>query len=143
MQVAGQLAEPFDAEPEDETVEFTAGEDVDLSTLRPGDEYLGPADDSRGTFKLLRQKRGGLIERAGAGRSVEFAAIEGGQDPEREANARRLLDAWRSVIDPGMTVKINELGHAWFTAEGKRVFLADVGSGFAWPTDEDAVTVEQ
>lgn len=53
----------------------------------------------------------------------------------RKANARWLLDAWRSVVDRGITVEVNELGHPWFTARGKRIFLAVVGSGFAWPSD--------
>lgn len=127
--VAGQIPEPFEALPEvdENPVDDTPGE--------PGAEYAGPSDKSGGSFQL-RQKKGGVIERK-VGRSTEFALVDGTSTPELEANAEAVLSAWRSLFDRGITFHVNELGHAWYLAEGNRRFLASVPGGFAWPTADE------
>lgn len=128
--VAGQLLEPFTARPE---LEQSATDDLDITVLQPGDAYPGPGDSDGGTFHL-RLKRGGIIERKVKG-GAEFAFTHGTASPDLEANATRLLAAWKTVLDRGITFHINGLGHAWYEAEGERRFLADVPGGFAWPED--------
>lgn len=130
--VAGRLDEPFEAleeSAESPTGEFdTPGE--------PGAPYDGPSDKSGGTFQL-RQKKGGVIERKLSDRGVEFALSDDSVALEKAANAERVLGAWRSLFDRGLSFHVNEVGHAWYLQEGSRRFLADVTGGFAWPTDED------
>lgn len=130
--VAGQLAEPFVVEPED------VGEagHLDLADLAPGDIYPGRATREGGTFKLS-QKRGGVIERR-TREGSEFALVEGTNAPELQANARRVLEAWRQVLDRGITFHVTGDGHAWYTTNGKRRFLAAVPGGFAWPSTQEA-----
>lgn len=129
IMVAGQLGESFtarlDATP--------SAEDVDISSLQPGAPYPGPGDTDGGTFQL-RLKRGGIIERKVKG-GAEFALTSGASNPDLEANGNRVLAAWKTVLDRGITFHVNGLGHAWYEAEGERRFLADVPGGFAWPED--------
>ena len=131
--VAGALAEPFIAL---DDIDMSSVADVDMDRLAPGDRYPGPSDKSGGTYKL-RQKGGGVIERKGPDRSSEFALTDGAGAPELHRNANQLLNAWRVVSNQGMTLHVNELGHAWYTEGGERRFLAAVPGGFAWPTDEE------
>ncbi len=128
--VAGRLAEPFALRPE-------GGEGRSIpepATLRSGDRYEGPLDDKGGTY-AIRQRSGGVIERRGRGRDVEWAYTEGTGDEEREANARAVLEAWRGLARQGMPFNVNEAGHAWFLEAGEPKFLAAVPGGFVWPSD--------
>jgi hypothetical protein len=134
--VAGALTEPFHTLDEVEEPDATA---ADLDQLRPGDPYPGPSDKSGGTYKL-RQRGGGVIERKSLVRTSEFALTDGPGPEDRLDNARRLLDAWRSVSSQGLSFHVNELGHAWYTEGGERRFLAAVPEGFAWPGDEEGVS---
>jgi hypothetical protein len=129
--VAGQLAEPFAAIDESTMM----ADDVDVSLLRPGDPYPGPADKDGGTYKT-RAKMGGVIERRALGGGNEFANRAADYDP-LSANAGALLDAWRAVLNRGITFHVNGLGHAWYTEGGTRRFLADVAGGFAWPPSRE------
>lgn len=131
--VAGQLPQPFEAV-EDATADEVA--DLDVDALEPGDEYHGPANHEGGEYKL-RMKLGGVIERR-RNRGSEFALTEGSGHAELEQNATRLLDAWRHELNRGLTIYVNDLGHAWYEAGGKRCFLASVPGGFAWPDNEGA-----
>ncbi|KLR59935.1 DNA/RNA helicase, superfamily II [Actinobacteria bacterium IMCC26207] len=128
--VAGQLSVPFAAVEEPLQAEAEA---VDVETLKPGERYLGPANADGGTFKI-RQKQGGVIEQK-VGRSVMFALTESEAHPDLAANAVRLLAAWKSALDFGLTVKLNGLGHVWYEAEGERRFLVSAPGGFVWPED--------
>ncbi len=130
--VAGALTEAFEVL--DDVDEDGAS---DTSELAAGDPYRGPSDKSGGTYKI-RQKQGGVVERKGPGRSGEFAAASGARS-ELIANLDRVLTAWRSVLDRGITFNVNERGDAWYTAEGARRFLAHVPGGFAWPSETEDV----
>lgn len=127
--VAGAIDQPFVALSEDSSAAA-----VDLDGLRPGDRYPGPSDKLGGSYKV-RQKQGGVIERKGPERSVEFAQTSGSDRSDLEANAVRLLSAWRSVLHRGVGFSINERGDAWYLAEGERRFLAHVPGGFSWPVN--------
>jgi len=126
--LAGQVTEPFRIR--EESVESFSAEA--LASLGPGDAYPGPTDREMGTFKL-RQKRGGVIERSERGVSA-FAITEG--DSAAASNGRRLLDAWKSLKLPGMTVYVNQLWHAWYRTDGEPRYLANVEGGFAWPESD-------
>jgi superfamily II DNA or RNA helicase len=129
----GQLAEPFallSARSVDRPV-------PDAERLRPGDAYDGPLDDRGGTY-ALRQRAGGVVERRGRGREVEFAFTEGTGDEQRERNAQAVLGAWRNLGRSGMPFKVNGAGHAWYLDGGEPRFLAAVPGGFVWPTDVEA-----
>lgn len=130
--VAGQLAEPF------ALVEPRLGNGAipDPEDLKPGDPYPGPLDKDGGEF-ALRQRRGGMVVKHGRGRNVDGALTEGTGDEVREQNARRVLDAWRSVASEGMPFTVNGVGHAWFLDAGEPRFLAAVPGGFVWPDDVD------
>lgn len=128
--VAGQLSDPFLARNEDKQETLT---DIDVTVLRPGAPYLGPGDDVGGEYQL-RLKRGGLIERKVKG-GAQFALTSDPARAELAENATRLLAAWKTVLNRGITFQVNELGHAWYEAEGERRFLADVPGGFAWQED--------
>jgi hypothetical protein len=125
--LAGQVSEPFRVAAASE-----ASADVDVSELRPGSLYSGPADKKEGTFKL-RQKSGGLIERR-AGSEIQFAITDQHGDVRSE-NALRLLAAWASLNTSGMSFSVNRLGHAWYREGGEVRFLAAVPGGFLWPGD--------
>ncbi|MCZ2109815.1 MAG: DEAD/DEAH box helicase, partial [Dehalococcoidia bacterium] len=103
--LAGRLAEPFVAKDEPAPL---AADQVDVAALRPGDPYAGPADADGGTFKI-GQRGGGVIERK-MGKETWTALTESDIHPELASNAVRLLDAWRSVLGRGLTIKINSLG---------------------------------
>lgn len=133
LYATGALGEAFEALDEPEPTDST---DVDVTTLAPGDPYPGPINADGGTVQL-RKKRGGVIEREAPDGSIEFAQVEGTGRTDLEANASRLLDAWKHALDRGVTVQINNLGHAWFTAGGQRRYLAEVQGGFAWPTAQE------
>jgi superfamily II DNA or RNA helicase len=126
--LAGQVSEPFRVAAASE-----ASADVDVSELRPGSLYSGPADKKEGTFKL-RQKSGGLIERR-AGSEIQFAITDQHGDVRSE-NAMRLLAAWASLNTSGMSFSINRLGHAWYREGGEVRYLAAVRGGFLWPESE-------
>lgn len=134
--LAGRLEEPFrlrEATPE------TAAPDI--GSLVVGAAYPGPTDRAGGTYKI-RQKRGGVIERV-RGKTSEFAAMEAPDQDPRIGNARRLLDAWKSLETAGLSFYVNRLGHAWYREAGEPRFLADVAGGFRWPEPElgDRATV--
>jgi hypothetical protein len=61
----------------------------------------------------------------------------GGGGGDFAENAERILEAWRSVLDQGISFHVNELGHAWYTEGGSRRYLAAVPGGFAWPTAKE------
>jgi hypothetical protein len=126
--LAGQLAEPFVAQDQPEPLDAS---ELDVESLKPGDPYRGPADSDGGTFKI-GQRGGGVIERKESKETLT-ALTQSEDHPELAANAVRLLDAWKSVLGRGLTIKVNGLGHAWYEAEGERRFLAEVPGGFAWP----------
>ena len=129
--VAGQLTETFEAVDESATM----ANDFDVSVLQPGDPYPGPADRDGGTYKT-RAKMGGVIERKAPGGGNEFANRAADSNPF-SANTGVLLDAWRAVLDQGITFHVNGLGHAWYTEGGTRRFLAAVPGGFAWPSNSE------
>jgi len=142
--VAGQLPEPLRIEdaPDEQGTDAPAGtQPVQLAppglqsaSVVPGSRYPGPTDKAGGTFKL-RQKGGGVIERRrpGAPAESEFALADASGDP-REANARRVLKAWRQLFDRGIPFSVNQVGDAWYVEGGERRFLAHVPGGFKWPS---------
>jgi hypothetical protein len=132
MVVAGRLAEPFVMR--DLGLATGGPLDMELVDLSPGDPYPGPTDKINGSFKL-GQKRGGVIERRVSSRSTEFALLQGSGSPELEANARRVLEAWRAASTTGLTFYVNSLWHAWYLDASEPRLLAKVPGGFAWPTD--------
>jgi superfamily II DNA or RNA helicase len=127
--VAGQLKEPFEAVAAVATVDGP----IDVASLAPGDRYPGPANKELGSYKT-RAKSGGVIQRRAPEGGTEFALTSLDSPEPLAANAHRLLAAWRSVIDRGITFHVNALGHAWYTEGGTSRFLADVTGGFAWPS---------
>lgn len=124
---AGVLAEPF------EVAEERGTEHIDVASLAPGDEYLGPSDKKGGTYKLS-QKAGGAIERPIRG-GREYADTS--SDSDRAANGRTILETWNELGRPTSRIFVNALGHAWFESGGRRLFIADVPAGFAWPEEEN------
>ncbi|WP_121257779.1 DEAD/DEAH box helicase [Nocardioides ferulae] len=127
--LVGQLEEPFEVAAEVTADEAPRGEDLEL---RPGAAYLGPSDRDGGTFRLS-QKGGGQIERTVKG-GKEFALMTGGST-KTEA-AQRVVEEWKRLGLPTSRFYVNSRGHAWYESGGERRFLADVGPGFDWPTDE-------
>ena len=69
-----------------------------------------------------------MIERD-VGGGVEFALTDGSGRGDLVANAQRLLQAWQQAVGQGITVQVNDLGHAWYTAGGRRRFLAPAVPG--------------
>jgi superfamily II DNA or RNA helicase len=130
--VAGALGEAFRAV---EEPAFPSEDDVDVTLLKPGDPYPGPATKEGGSY-TIRQKRGGVIERK-VGRSLEFALGSRDTDDERGRNADEVLDAWRTLVIVGLTINVNGPDHIWYTEGGVRRFLAHIPGGFAWPTEEE------
>jgi hypothetical protein len=128
--LAGQLEEPFRTRGEG-----TSG-DLNADHLTVGEIYPGPADKRRGTYKL-RRRAGGVIERR-AGRDQEMALTTGTDSPDRQADAQRVLTAWRSLGIPGTSFHVNSLGHAWYEEAGERKFLAEVPHGFIFPSETAA-----
>ena len=124
--VAGQIKEPLRLQkiPKEGSVEFNV---VDL---KPGSVYPGPQDKSNGAFKL-RQKKGGVIERR-QGDIFHFAVTDPSKD-QLAFNGRKCLTAWKSIGEEGFGFFVNQLGHAWYRAEGEARFLAHVPGGFLWP----------
>jgi superfamily II DNA or RNA helicase len=130
IMLAGQLNEPFRSH---EETDLGDSGPVDASSLAPGAVYPGPAGREHGAFHL-RMKRGGTIERKTKG-GAEFALTSGSEAADLEANAERVLRAWKDTLKRGITFYVNELDHAWYEAGGERLFLAEVPGGFAWPED--------
>ena len=127
--VVGRLTEPFRVAPE-----VTEGESVDVANLRPGAPYPGPSDRKGGVFRIS-QRGGGQVERTVRG-GRELAAVA---DTPRGRNAQTVLDAWDAIGRGTSKFFVNSLGHAWFEADGQRVFLANVTGGFAWPSEAEEV----
>lgn len=130
LMLAGQLSEPFTSRAE-------AGSDapIDPASMVAGQPYGGPMDKTYGEFRIS-QKRGGVIQRDLAGGVKEFAlANNAGSD--LEANAERVLVAWRSVARAGMNIALNSRWHAWYVEGGEPKFLAAVPGGFTWPSDPE------
>ena len=127
--VAGALSEPFRSI-ESEVAE-SAEEAVDAADLHPGDEIPGAPDKSGGTFQI-KQTRGGVIARKVKG-GVDMALTSDSGTPELEDNARRVLDAWRSLMDRGTSFNVDGNDIAWYAEAGSRRYLAHVPGGFAWP----------
>jgi superfamily II DNA or RNA helicase len=107
-------------------------QDVDATELRPGDNYAGPTDHEQGEFRISQRHKGAVERRAG--RLKELALVAGADDAVREANARRVVDAWRTLALPGVKFSVNRLSHAWFLDAGEPRFLAEVPGGFVFPT---------
>lgn len=124
----GQLVEPFRV-----AEEVSDASDVRERDLETGRAYLGPTDKSNGTFKIS-QRGGGSIERSVRG-GRELAGDEG--PAAEEQNARKILSAWESLDRAISRFSVNEVGHAWYEADGERRFLADVPEGFSWPTNNN------
>jgi hypothetical protein len=135
--VAGQLEQPFAIRDQDED----DSQVIETAHLGPGDFYAGAADATNGEYRVL-QKRGGVIERSLGGGAREFALTDptSAADQEKIDNARRLLDAWRSVSTSGMKIAVNGAWHAWYLDGGQPKFLASVSGGFAWPTEDARAT---
>lgn len=128
--MAGQLATPFTAQAELMQADSAA---VNVEALRPGDLYPGPANAEHGSFQI-RQKLGGRIQiKKKKGEEVMFALTNSEAHPQLAENALRLLEAWKSVLGRGLTVKVNGLDHVWYEVDGERRFLAVVSGGFVWP----------
>ena len=123
--LAGKLKEPFRTKGEG-SLDY-----VDVKRLSAGDIYTGSSDKQRGTYKL-GQRAGGVIERR-VSRGREAALTAGSISPEKQADARRVLAAWRSLGIPGMTFSVDSTGHAWYEKAGDRRFLAEVRHGFVFP----------
>jgi superfamily II DNA or RNA helicase len=123
--LAGRLSEPF------RTRDEGSLDSLSMKRLSAGDIYTGPADKGLGTYKL-GQRSGGIIERR-VHKGKEVALTTGSTSPEREADAKRVLAAWRSLGVPGMTFFVNSAGHAWYEQAGNRRFLAEVTHGFIFP----------
>jgi superfamily II DNA or RNA helicase len=113
--------------------DVTDASDIREQDLEPGRVYLGPTDKTNGTFKIS-QRGGGNIERAVAGGRELADAV--GETPQ-EVNARSILGAWESLNRVISRFSVNELGHAWYEADGERRFLAHVPEGFSWPTENN------
>ena len=125
----GQLAEPFallDSVPSN-------GEVPAVSSLRPGDPYTGPSTMTAAPSSCASGAAASSND--DKGREVEAAFDEGTGRLLQEQNARALLDAWRSLARPGMTVKVNHAGHAWYLDAGQPRYLASVEGGFVFPSD--------
>ena len=127
--VAGALSEPFRSI-ESDASESTDGP-VDPADLNPGDELPGAPDKSGGTFQI-KQTRGGVIARKVKG-GVDMALLSDSGTPDLEANAERVLEAWRKVMDRGTTFNVDGNDIAWYAEGGSRRYLAHVPGGFAWP----------
>lgn len=124
--LAGQLAQPFRLREISDQVDA----EFDVSNLVCGAEYLGPADQTLGAYKL-RQKYGGVIQRV-KGADTQFAIADIIQNPLSE-NVRKTLLAWQSLKTSGFTFYLNNLGHAWYREEGMPRFLSKATGGFLWP----------
>jgi len=133
--VAGQLGDPFMAVDESATM----SDDFDVTLLRVGDPYPGPADKDGGTYKT-RAKMGGVIERKAPDGGTEFALRDDARTPNLAQNVSDMLAAWRAAVDRGITFHVNSLDHAWYTQDGSRRFLASVPGGFAWPSAQEEET---
>jgi len=137
--VVGQLEEPFKVVQELDAA--TAIEQVD--GLVAGDPYPGPADKTRGTYKVS-QRAGGIIERKVPGGS-EIAHVDGSDNTVQVENARKVLAAWESLGRSFSRIFVNSLGHAWYEDAAGRKFLGVMEEGFAWPGEvggtNDAGTV--
>jgi hypothetical protein len=129
--VAGGLDETFRSIPD-----LSELDRAELSwPLRPGDALPGLPDRAGGVYSI-RQRRGGLIERK-TSTGVEWAYDDETDAPELAQNAIRVVEAWRSLLDRGITFFVGSDSFAWFVDEGMPRFLADVPGGFAWPTPHD------
>lgn len=124
----GQLAEPFRV-----AEEVVDAAEVREQDLVPGRVYLGPTDKTNGSYKIS-QRGGGSIERSVRG-GKEIADADGAAP--QQANARQILNAWECLDRRVSRFSVNEMGHAWYEADGERRFLADVPEGFSWPTDDN------
>jgi superfamily II DNA or RNA helicase len=129
--VAGRLEEPFETIPPLSELD-RMGHSRTWST---GDPLPGLPDRDGGTY-AIRQKRGGVVERKTAS-GVEWAFDDDARSPELAANARHVLDAWRTLLDRGISLFVSSDHIAWFIDEGVPRFLTEVPGGFAWPDAED------
>jgi superfamily II DNA or RNA helicase len=118
--VAGQLAEPFETEKE-------SLENVDVTTLRPGDAYPG----SR-SYEIVRARitSGGMIKRKRRGGGHEFA-LTNGTSPMSVA-AGEIVRTWRSLRLPSIEIGVNAAGHAWWRDTTGTRFLGVASQGFEW-----------
>jgi superfamily II DNA or RNA helicase len=129
--VAGGLDEPFRSIPD-----LSELDQAEVSwPLRPGDVLPGLPDRIGGVY-FIRQRRGGLIERK-TSTGVEWAYDAETAAPDLAQNAIRVVEAWRGLLDRGITFFVSSGSFAWFVDEGMPRFLADVPGGFAWPTPHD------
>jgi superfamily II DNA or RNA helicase len=124
-QVAGQLREPFMTEPDG-----ISAKRIDVSQLKPGDDYLGARTFELGTARITSA---GYIKRKGRGKNVDLAITEGN---EREhAAARELIVAWRSLKLPSIAIGINVAGHVWWRDSDGTHYLGSATTGLSWPTE--------
>ena len=79
-----------------------------------------------------------MIERRGGPHGSEFALADPAATDPRVRNGARLLQAWQRTGEGGLTFHVSAAGHAWFLKAGQPRFLADVGGGFAWPSERPA-----
>lgn len=128
--VVGQLGEPFTVVDE-VAVDSTVRHQIEVGSLKPGSEYLGPSDKSHGHFKIS-QRNNGCIERSVTG-GREFACDSG--ESQKAENARQTIESWKMLGKPATRFFVNSLDQAWYEAGGGRFFLAYVPDGFAWPDD--------
>lgn len=128
--VAGGLQERLE-------LEETTGRPIpDAGALRPGEAYPGPATDELGTYRIS-SRGGGMVERRVRGGDREFAFDGGDLSPQLEANARRVLDAWRQLTPSPTKFSVNQGWHAWYRLKGQALFMAEVPGGFSWPSDRE------
>lgn len=105
------------------------------SDPEPGGHHTGPTDRTLGTFRI-RQKGGGVIERR-TSKGREFAGSHEGEGPsDLVSNAQKVLRAWLSTGEAGLSFHVNGEGTAFFVSNGQARFLARVPGGFAWPSEE-------
>jgi superfamily II DNA or RNA helicase len=129
--VVGVLDEPFATR--DLGDGAANAEDVDAAELVPGDSYVGPTDHAQGEYRISQRHKGSVERRRG--RLRELALVVGADDAVREANARRVVDAWRTLALPGLKFSVNRLSHAWYLEAGEPRFLAEVSGGFVFPSE--------
>jgi hypothetical protein len=132
--VVGGLSEPFELQPSDGSL--SRGDAVDVTGVRPGEEYRGPRDSAGGTYELAQVGGGKVARRRRGGR--EFASTDASRFPESAGNVRRVLDAWRTIGGSGRVLMVNSLSHAFVEQAGVALFLADVPGGFVFPSDPEA-----
>lgn len=120
---AGLLEEPF-AFPEELEDASGRAEDVDVSSLSPGDAYPGPLTPAE-EFRF-RQRGGGVIARQ----------VRGGELSAHGTDAERLVEVLRGLSHTNAPVtrfNVNALGHAFWREAGGARFIAALTQALEFP----------